>query len=115
MIKDIKKSTLCVGFTGKFKKMIKEQDFTCYNIDKADSNKIVIQSDTRIGYILLDSGQVYLTSPRSGGSYFIHLKDVKLTDQLSAKELTELLIVTNTLTPANTAVLNSHFITYKGA
>lgn len=86
--------TNCMGtlsFDGKFNGMRKTQDFIVYPMHKENRNdRIMIQSDTRIGYIYFDSGDVILTPPRSGGSYSVHLIYAKKIDQLTREELARL-------------------------
>ena len=81
----------CMGtlsFDGKFNGMRKSQDFIVYPMHKGDdADKIKIQSDTRIGYIMLNSGDVIMSPSRQGGSYFVHLAFAKKIDQLTREEL----------------------------
>jgi hypothetical protein len=81
----------CMGtlsFDGKFNGMRKTQDFIVYPMQKDDDGQsIKIQSDTRIGYIDLTSGDIKLSPPRQGGSYFMHLALAQKIDQLTAEEL----------------------------
>lgn len=81
----------CMGtlsINAKFKGMRKVQDFIIYPIKEGQSvEKIKIQSDTRIGYINLESGVVSLCPPQSNGAYNPHLMFVKDVDVLSKSEL----------------------------
>jgi len=87
--------TNCLGtlsFDGKFAGMRKAQEFTVYPIKKDDdATQITIQSDTRIGKIFLDSGDVVLSPSRQGGSYFVHMALAKKVDTLSKEELAGLI------------------------
>jgi len=88
-ITNIKKN--CMGtlsFDGKFNGMRKAQDFIVYPIHKGnDADKIKIQSETRIGQIDLQTGDVLLSPARQGGSYFVHLAFAGKVDQLTREEL----------------------------
>ena len=76
------------SITAKFTNMRKEQDFIVYPIQKTNStDRIMIQSDTRIGYIYLSSGDVELCPPVSSGAYQPHLMFAKVVDKLSSDEL----------------------------
>lgn len=71
--------------------MRKEQSFSVYPINITDSDKrIKIQSDTRFGYIDLDTGVMSLTKSRSGGSYGVdYVRDFisnKLVETKFSKE-----------------------------
>lgn len=87
--------TDCLGtlsFDGKFAGMRKAQEFIVYPIKKdEDATQIKIQSDTRIGKIFLDSGDVVLSPSRQGGSYFVHMVLAKKVDTLSKEELAGLI------------------------
>lgn len=91
-ILDIKKN--CMGTLSlicKFNGMRKEQDFIVYPIKNSDdANKIMIQSDTRIGYIYLDSGDISLCPPISSGAYSPHLLFIKTIDKINDDELVNL-------------------------
>ena len=77
-----------LSFDAKFKGMRKEQNFIVYPIHKGNNvDKIMIQSETRIGYLYLNTGDVIMSHPRSGGSYSPHLMFAKKIDQLDKEEL----------------------------
>lgn len=77
-----------VNFDGKFGTMRKPQDFVVYPINSDGLLPTVkIQSDTRIGWIVLRSGSVYLSPSVSIGAYNKHLQQAKLVDHLDAEEL----------------------------
>lgn len=75
-----------VSFDGKFDGMHKAQDFIVYPM-KEQTDKALIQSDTRIGHINLSTGDVTLSPSRSGGSYAVHLMFAKPAGQISSEEL----------------------------
>lgn len=81
----------CMGtlsITARFAGMRKSQEFILYPIKAgADTSRVMIQSDTRIGYIYLDSGRIALCTPVSGGAYQPHLMFVNDVDTLDASEL----------------------------
>jgi hypothetical protein len=83
--------TNCLGtlsLDGKFNGMRKAQDFIVYPMQKDDDiDRVKIQSDTRIGYISLKSGDVIMSPSRQGGSYFVHLAFAQKIDQLTQEEL----------------------------
>lgn len=87
MIQNIRRSNMgTVCFDGKFDGMRKAQDFIVYPMKEAET-RAMIQSDTRIGWINLDTGKVMLSPPRSGGSYFVHLRLAKGAGALDAEQL----------------------------
>lgn len=89
MIKNLHKNCMgTVSFDAKFPGMRKEQDWVCYPL-KGDDNagRILVQSDTRIGYIYLDSGNVALSRPHPSGAYSVHLWEVATVGTLSAEDL----------------------------
>jgi hypothetical protein len=89
MIEKITKN--CMGtldITAKFNGMRKAQEFIVYPIKADDSpNRLLVQSDSRIGYIYLNSGVVEMSPARSGGSYAPHLMFRKVIDNLSTEEI----------------------------
>lgn len=91
-IENIKKN--CMGtlsLTCKFNGMRKSQEFIVYPLKASDeTNKILIQSDTRIGHIFLSSGDVSLCPPVSSGAYSPHLMFAKTIDKLNDDELVNL-------------------------
>lgn len=97
MIRDIKKSSLCVSFIGKFANMRKEQSFVVYPVGK-DDEYIKIQGD-RFG--LIDkNGKVVITSKNETYSNYTSLifemrnKTAK-ADQLTEEEINSLRSVLN--------------------
>ncbi|MDG1950042.1 MAG: hypothetical protein P8J32_04500 [bacterium] len=59
----------------KFPKMRKSQSFIVYPISSgSDAKTIKIQSDTRMGQINTETGEVLLTKPYPNGAYFHHLQ-----------------------------------------
>lgn len=91
MISNIRKN--CMGttsFDAKFRGLRKFADFIVYPIKAGDeSGRIVIQSDTRIGLIDVESGKVWMSKPRAGGANFMHLPygNTPYTDKLSQEDL----------------------------
>lgn len=75
-----------VSFDGKFAGMRKAQDFIVYPMAQADARALV-QSDTRIGYIDLVSGNVDMSPSVPGGAYNKHLARIARVGKLSAEEL----------------------------
>jgi hypothetical protein len=61
-----------VSFEMKLPKMRISQEFSVYPMSTNDT-KIMIQSNTRIGYIHLNSGLIQMTGSYQGGAYFYHL------------------------------------------
>lgn len=97
MIRDIKKSSLCVSFIGKFANMRKEQSFVVYPVEK-DDEFIKIQGD-RFG--LIDkNGKLVITSKNETYSNYASLvfemrnKTAK-ADQLTEEEMNSLRSVLN--------------------
>lgn len=89
MITNIRKN--CIGtlsIEAKFNGMRKSQEFIVYPMHEGNNaEKIMIQSDSRIGHIFLNSGIVRMSPPRSGGSYAPHLIFAKDIDKLSTEDL----------------------------
>ena len=72
----------------KFPGMRKEQDFIVYPIAKGQTpDRILIQSDTRIGYVYLGNGEVHLSKPHASGAYQPHLAEAALVYTLTGEEL----------------------------
>ena len=88
-IVEIKKNCLgTLSLDAKFNGMRKVQDFIVYPMHEGnETDKIKIQSDTRIGYIDLSTGSVSLCPPQPNGAYFMHLVFAKEVDKLSMSEL----------------------------
>lgn len=77
-----------ISFEAKFNGMRKAQDFIIYPIKENDEIlEITIQSDTRIGRININTGDVTMSPSRAGGSYSVHLIFAPLIDKLSVEEL----------------------------
>lgn len=76
-----------VSFMGKFNGMRKAQEFIVYPMQ--DSGPVIqIQSDTRIGRVNLDTGELAMSQPHPSGAYGIHLASDKLNrETLPAEEL----------------------------
>lgn len=92
MLSNIKSN--CVGttnFDAKFPGMRKAQEFVVYPIGAGhDGSKILVQSDTRIGYIYMSDGLVKLAGPFPGGAYNHHLAIRKEICRLSGEDLMRL-------------------------
>jgi hypothetical protein len=82
----------CMGtlsFDMKTPSMRKKQDFIVYPIDQK-TDKILIQSDTRIGFIMLD-GRLIISKSYPNGAFSIHLSNGKTeTYKLSDTQIEEL-------------------------
>lgn len=89
MIQTIRKNILgTISFTAQFKSMRKAQEFIIYPIEQGESTEsILIQSDTRIGRINLNNGDVIMSPSRAGGSYGVHLAFASKIDTLSTEDL----------------------------
>lgn len=75
-------------FEGKFDGMRKPQEFITYAIGANSSKaRVQFQSDTRIGYICLETGRVDLSPSIKGGAYNHHLSSVARVGKLEAEEL----------------------------
>lgn len=89
MIANIHKNRMgTVSFDGKFDGMRKPQDFIVYPFHAGNQTTAAkVQSDTRIGLIDLDTGEVIMSPSRAGGSYGVHLALAKPAGKLSAETL----------------------------
>jgi len=89
MINNIRKNIMgTLSFDGKFNGMRKAQDFIVYPMHSGnDTDKIMIQSNSRIGYIYLETGVVRMSPSVSGGAYAPHLMFAKDIDKLSTEDL----------------------------
>lgn len=89
MITNIHKNRMgTVSFDGKFLGMRKPQEFVVYPIKAGDDAKrLLVQSDTRIGYIYLDSGNVDMSKPHVNGAYGIHLHEITRVGKLTQEDL----------------------------
>lgn len=80
-------------FTAKFSGMRKAQDFIVYPKDKSGPY-IFIQSDTRFGQLNLESGELFISTPKPNGAghawlqrdmiYDRHTREVLTPDELKA-------------------------------
>lgn len=87
MIANITKNRMgTASFDGKFDGMRKAQDFIVYPM-KEESERAMIQSDTRIGFVDLQSGVVKLSKSHQSGAYNVHLIEATQAGKLSAEEL----------------------------
>lgn len=81
----------CMGtldITAKLGSMRKPQEFVVYPVKEHDTvERILIQSDTRIGWVYLKTGEVKLSKPHSSGAYNHHLPEATLIHTLSAEDL----------------------------
>jgi hypothetical protein len=88
MISGIRKNIMgTVSFDGKFPGMRKAQDFIVYPMKEWKECVVTIQSDTRIGFIHLETGTVTLSRPKPGGAYFVHLNGAAVVGRLDAEQL----------------------------
>lgn len=89
MIQTIRKNILgTISFTAQFKNMRKAQEFIIYPIKQGESTEsVLVQSDTRIGRINLNTGEVIMSPARAGGSYGVHLDFASKIDILSKEDL----------------------------
>ena len=89
MIENTKRNRMgTVSFDGKFNGMRKAQNFITYPFHAWNqTTHATIQSDTRIGTIDLQTGEVRMSPARAGGSYCMHLALTTHVDKLSAEEL----------------------------
>lgn len=62
-----------LSFAAQFPGMRKAQEFIVYPMKDTETTA-VIQSDTRIGLINLETGKITLTPAHAGGAYFHHLQ-----------------------------------------
>lgn len=77
------------SFNMKMPNMRKEQNFIVYPMQKGDdTNAILIQSDTRIGRLSLETGKGVMSQSHQGGAYSNHLVMDKLDDfEVSTNEM----------------------------
>jgi hypothetical protein len=77
-----------VSFDLKLKGMRKAQDFIVYPITAEDADKpIMVQSETRIGKIDLETGRGLMSKSHPNGAYFVHYQmDPKTRFMLSTKD-----------------------------
>lgn len=74
-----------VDFDGKFNGMRKAQDFIVYPMQDSGS-LITIQSDTRIGVINLETGEVKMSQSHASGAYGVHLSSDTLIRSVVPQE-----------------------------
>lgn len=88
MISNIRKNIMgTVSFDGKLPGMRKAQDFIVYPMQDSGTT-VTVQSDTRIGRIDLETGEVKMSQSHAGGAYSVHLQFDKLvTSTLAAEDL----------------------------
>ena len=90
MISNFRKNCMgTVSFDAKFAGMRKAQDFIVYPMKQGDDAlRPVIQSDTRIGIIDLETGSVWMSKPHANGANFVHLSmERALIDKLSPEDV----------------------------
>lgn len=89
MIDGIRKNCMgTVSFDGKFDGMRKAQDFIVYPLHAGNQTTAAkVQSDTRIGMIHLETGEILMSPSRAGGSYGVHMALAKPAGKLSAESL----------------------------
>lgn len=89
MIANIHKNRMgTISFDAKFAGMRKPQEFIVYPIKAGDdASRLLVQSDTRIGYISMETGAVRMSKPHANGAYFIHLHEAIVIDKLQQDEL----------------------------
>ena len=89
MITNLKRNRLgTTDFTAQFKGMRKAQSFIVYPIKAGDdATQLLVQSDTRIGYIRLDTGIVWMSKPHASGAYSHHLAERAIIDKLTQEDL----------------------------
>lgn len=76
-----------VSFEAQFKGMRRSQDWIVYPIPDENIDRIKVQSDTRIGYIMLETGLVKMSKPHANGAYNQHLAEVAIIDKVGAEDL----------------------------
>jgi hypothetical protein len=89
MLSNLHRNTLgTVSFNAKFDGMRKAQEFDVYPMQAGDDlTRVVIQSDTRYGYLYLNDGRVFMSPPVAGGAYSHHLVQGKFLTPISAEDL----------------------------
>jgi hypothetical protein len=89
MITNLRKNVMgTICFDGQFKSMRKTQKYVAYPLHAGDpTDRLLVQSETRIGYIKFDDGQVTMSPSRAGGSFSIHLHRAVPAGTLTAQEL----------------------------
>ena len=90
MISNIHKNNMgTISFDAKFAGMRKPQDFIVYPMKAGDeTQRPVIQSDTRIGTVCLQTGNVRMSRPHTGGANFMHMSmERALIDKIPQEDL----------------------------
>lgn len=82
----------CMGtcsFTAQFKGMRKPQEFDVYPIPAGDpADRIKIQSDTRLGYLVMATGEVLMSKSYPRGAHGIPREEITPLDKLTDEDLT---------------------------
>ena len=87
VVSEIKKGRFSeCEFNAMFAGMRKAQNFVVYPVNKGDST-IVIQSDSRIGEVNLESGVCRISNNISGGAHFLNLPMVEENALFSKEDL----------------------------
>jgi len=88
MLANIHRNVLgTVSFEAQFKGQRKPQEWIVYPIPEEVPDRIKVQSDTRIGYIMLDTGTVWMSKPHPAGAYNHHLGEVVIIDKVNAEDM----------------------------
>jgi len=89
MITNIHKNRMgTVSFDATFPGQRKAQDFIVYPLHSGNrTDRIMVQSSKRIGYIYLDDGKVDMTPSIPGGAYGHHMILATRVCKLSAEDL----------------------------
>ncbi len=104
-ISNVKKGFLSAcEFDAKFKGMRKAQNFIVYPV-KSGASSIVIQSDTRIGEVFLETGVCRISENRSGGAHFIHLAMAENNAIISVEDLQQIKAMLNLKSGNGTVIL----------
>lgn len=91
MISNIHRNIMgTISFDLKAEGMRKAQEFIVYPIN-GDTQRIMIQSDTRIGYLYTEGGSIELTPSIKGGAYGVHLGLRKQVGRLTGEQRSILL------------------------
>jgi hypothetical protein len=92
IIKEIKGNIMgTTSIVMKLKGMRKFQSFIVYPVNSNDIDRIIIQSDTRIGYLYTKTGLMTITKSFPNGAYAPHLAMEELKEYtLSSEQLKEL-------------------------
>lgn len=79
-----------VSFEHKFQGMRKPQDFIVYPIHAGQfDGTVMIQSDTRIGTVNVETGETIMAGPVASGAYGVHLSTLgKKIAPMSGEDLT---------------------------